>query len=80
MVKSKTAKGQTIQWSKVKRQKDKQLSKYKDQSTNNDLQNTTRKTKDRVKRTTLTTEGELMIGTTNYGKAGQLRDIESKCS
>ena len=75
MVKSKTTKGQTIQWSKVKRQKDKQLSKYKDQSTNNDLQNTTRKTKDRVKRTTLTTEGELMIGTTNYGKAGQLRDI-----
>ena len=80
MVKSKTAKGQAIQWSKVKWQKDKQLSKYKDQSTNNDLQNTTRKTEDRVKRTTLTTEGELMIGTTNYGKAGQLRDIESKCS
>ena len=75
MVKSKSTKGQTIQWSKVKRQKDKQLSKYKDQSTNNDLQNTTRKTKDRVKRTTLTTEGELMIGTTNYEKAGQLRDI-----
>ena len=40
--------------------------KKKDKRTNNDLQNITYKTKDRVTRTPLKTEGELMC----YGRVG----------
>jgi hypothetical protein len=43
-------KGQTIQWPNEKGQKYKQYKKEKDKRTNNDIQNTTQKTKDQATR------------------------------
>jgi hypothetical protein len=64
-------KGQTTQWPKKKRTDNTMAKEEKDNRTNDDLQNTTHKTKDRVTRTPLKTGGQLRCS----GRVGSASEL-----